>query len=119
MKEGHAANDWISEVHDHVHRAFDRHVDRVEPFPLQFGPIVCGTEQEMDLVDVKRMNLMRLIHNSPVLIRAHADTRHWGILGTVLLAVNIEALFVFGEGDRKISSSLSYRSKRCIRDRRE
>ena len=74
VKEGHAANDWIGEIHDQVHRAFGRHVYRVEPFRLRFWLIVCGVEQEMDLVNVKWMNLMRLIHDSPVLIRTHANT---------------------------------------------
>jgi hypothetical protein len=91
VKEGHAANDWIGEIHDQVHRAFGRHVYRVEPFRLRFWLIVCGIEQEMDLVNVKWMNLMRLVHNSPVLIRTDADTGHGRVLGSISLAVNIEA----------------------------
>src|SRR5690349_23360566 len=36
VKEGHAANDRIGEIHDQVHRAFGRHVYSVEPFWLRF-----------------------------------------------------------------------------------
>ena len=106
VKEGHAANDWIGEIHDQVHRAFGRHIYRVEPFRLRFWLIVCGVEQEMDLVNVEWMNLMCLIHDSPVLIRTHADTGHGRVLGTKSLAVNIETLFIFCEGDGKIGCGL-------------
>src|SRR5690349_20135121 len=95
VKEGHAANDWIGEIHDQVHRAIGRHVYRIEPFRLWFWLIVCSVEQEMDLVNVKRMNLMGLIYNLPVLIRTHTDTGHWCVLGSISLAVNIETLFIF------------------------
>ena len=57
VKERHAANDWIGEIHDQVHRAFGRHVERIEPFRLRLCLVICGVEQEMDLVNVKRMNL--------------------------------------------------------------
>src|SRR2546422_5748656 len=73
----------------------------------------------MHLMDVKRMNLMRFIHNSPMLIRTHADTRHGRVLGTISLAVNIETLFIFCEGDRKIRRGLFERRERCVRDRHE
>jgi hypothetical protein len=43
--------------------------------------------------------IARLIHNSPVLIRTHADAGHGRVLGTISLAVNIETLFIFCEGD--------------------
>jgi hypothetical protein len=57
-------------------------------------------------MDVKRMNLARLVHDTPMMVAACADTRHRRVGRTVSLAVDIEALLILGEGYRKVRRTL-------------
>src|SRR5271169_3265594 len=65
--------------------------------------------KEVNLVDVERMQFASLVDNAPMLVSAHANTRHWTRIWRVLLTVDIEAVLVFSEGDNKFRRTLLQR----------
>jgi hypothetical protein len=56
MEERHAANDWIGKIHHQIHRTAVGNINRVEPDRVFDRLSVDGVNQEVDLMNVKRMD---------------------------------------------------------------
>src|ERR1700730_11503181 len=102
VEERHAANDRISEIHHHIHRAAIGDIHRIEPCWIFHRLFADGIYQEVDLMYVKRMHLSGWVQDAPVLQRTDIHRQHWAGIHTEFLAIYIEALFVFSEGDNEL-----------------
>ena len=102
VEERHAANDWISKIHNQIYRAAVGYVDGIDPYRIFHRLFVDGTYQEVDLMDVKRMHFSGRVPDAPVLQRTNIHRQHWAGIHFEFLAIYIEALFVFSEGDYEL-----------------
>src|SRR6266480_4120530 len=102
MEERHASNDWISKVHNQIYRAAVGDVHGIDPYWVLHRLFADGIYQEVDLMDVKRMHFSGWVHDAPVLQRTDIHCQHWTGVHLEFLAIYIEALFVFSEGDNKL-----------------
>jgi hypothetical protein len=106
VKQGNAADDWISEIHDHVHRTSRLDVDRVEPLGGTGWDGVCRVHLEVNLVNMKRVNLAAAIYHGPVMKCADRNRDHWRCIWLILAAIDVEAVLVLGEYHGEIRSAL-------------
>ena len=56
MEERHAANDWISKIHDKIDSAAVGDIHGIDPRRIFHWRPVSGIREEVNLMDVKRMN---------------------------------------------------------------
>ncbi len=79
MKDGHALDHWIGEIHDGVDEATVGNIHRVQPESVGNAIAVFGVRQEIHLMDVHDVQSLRCVDNSPMLNRsnfyAHYGTR--------------------------------------------
>src|SRR5258708_12463839 len=68
MEHRHAANHRICEVHDDVDRAANRYVDGVQPLLVRQRAAVLEIGEEMDLMNLHRVQLTLSLHPPPTLI---------------------------------------------------
>ena len=106
MEHGHAANDWIREIHDDVSGAACGNVDSIQSCWIRDADPVFLVGKEMRLMDVHGMKLSCGVHNSPVLVCANLGSYHRLCIESEFLAVDIEAVFVLGECSYKISRGI-------------
>src|SRR5207249_4949553 len=76
MKNGHASDYGVGEVHNDVDRAAVRNIHSVQPHWFGNWPAVFGVRQEMDLMDVHRMQFSRCIDDFPMLIGTYLGAHH-------------------------------------------
>src|SRR5712692_11612235 len=94
VKQRHAADDRIGEVHDDVNRAADRHVNGVEPTRIREWAIILQDKKKMNLVNVHRMEFAAVVDDSPVLISSDLRANHRLPVRRVLLTIDVEAFVV-------------------------
>ncbi len=92
VKERHAPDDRVREVHHQIDASFDWNVHCIQPLWMREGSPIHGISEKVNLVDVKGVDLVRVIHHSPVVKGADGYTRHGRIRRTILLAVDVEPL---------------------------
>src|SRR4029077_12113284 len=102
VEERHAANDWISKIHPQIQRAPIWDVHGIDPYWTFHRIFADGIYQEVDLMNVKRMHLFGRVHYAPVLQRTGIHRQHGAGIHFEFLAIYIEALFVFSEGDNEL-----------------
>src|SRR5213593_3679342 len=102
VEERHAANDWISKIHNQIHRAAVGDVHGVDPYWIFHRPFVDGIYEKVDLMDVKRMHFSGWVHDAPVLQRTDIHSQHGTGIHFEFLAVYIETLFIFRESDNEL-----------------
>src|SRR5207244_2030650 len=102
MKERHAANDWISKIHNQIHRAAVGDVHGIDPYWISHRLFVDGIYQKVDLMDVKRMHFSGWVRDAPVLHRTDIHRQHRAGIHFEFLAIYVEALFVFSEIDNEL-----------------
>ena len=106
MEERYSPNDRVGEVHHQVDTSLDRDIYRIQPFWIYEAGAVLGIDEKVNLMDVEWVNFMRGIHDSPVVKRPDGDTRHRRIRRAIFLAIDVEAAFVFSEGDNKVGRAI-------------
>jgi hypothetical protein len=62
-------------------------------------------EKKVNLVYVERMNFSRLILHPPTAIVTNVNGHHWITCWTVLIAIDIEAMIVFGKHGNKLGGT--------------
>src|ERR1700730_10614979 len=102
MEERYAADDWVGEIHYQIHRASVRDVHGIEPHWIFHWIFADAINQEVDLMDVKRMHLPGWVHYAPVVERTDIDCQHGAGIHFELLPIYIEALFIFREVDNEL-----------------
>src|ERR1700732_748466 len=98
MKHRHALDNRIGEVQDHVHRATVWNIYGIQPRWMLKGDAVFCISQEVHLMYVERMQFGGSIDNAPMLISTYANAGHRTCVGRKLAAIDVEAVFVLGEG---------------------
>ena len=102
MKERHSGDDGVGEVHDEIDGLAGFEIDGVEPIGSLYRRAVTCVGEEVNLMDVKRVIFMGVIDHFPMLIVADGNSDHGRTLRGVLFSVDVEAEFVFGEGDDEV-----------------
>src|SRR5437660_8716120 len=115
VEKRHAANDWISKIHNQIYRAPIGYIHGIEPFWIIQWILADGIYQKMDLMYVKRMHLSGWIRYTPVLQRTDIHCQHRAGIHLEFLAIYIEALFVFSEDDNELRFASFHAFKNCRR----
>src|SRR6266516_7217717 len=102
VEERHAANNGISEIHNQIDRAAIGDIHGIDPFWIFHRLFADAINQEVDLIDVKRLHYSGWVHDSPVVQRTDIDRKHGTGIHFEFLSIYIEALFVFSEGDNEL-----------------
>ena len=102
MEDRHPTDAGIGEVHDEIDGAADRHVHRVEPHGVGATRSVFRVREEVRLVNVKRMDLARLVDDAPVLVSADGDAHERRRCRGKCAVVDVKALRVLGERDDEL-----------------
>lgn len=97
VKDGHTPDHRIGEVHNDVDGTAVGDIHGVQPHRIGNGSIVLGLRQEMHLMDVHGMQLVRSIDNFPMLIGSDLGAHHRGRIGREFFAVDVKAVLVFRE----------------------
>src|SRR6266403_6390826 len=97
MKNGHAPYYWVGEVHNDVDGATERNIHGVQPHWIGNRLIVFSVRQEMDLMDMHRVQFTSGIDDPPMLERPNFCPHHRSVSRRELFSVDIEALLVFCE----------------------
>src|SRR5260370_21888771 len=105
VKNRHAFDDGIGEVHDDVDVSLEWHVYGVQPYGVLEAHSIFGISQEMRLMDMHGVQLPGLVENAPMLVGPDARTRHRSRIRFVLLVVDIETVLIFGKGHDEIGLS--------------
>ena len=101
VKDGHALNHGVGEVHDDVDGTAVWNIHGVQPQWVGDRLIVFGVRQEMDLMDVHGMQFPCGIDNSPMLKRPNLCAHHWSGIGREFFTVDVKAVLVFRERHRE------------------
>jgi hypothetical protein len=109
VEERHAANDWVSKIHNQIHRAAVGDVHGIDPYWIFYRLFADGIYEKVDLMDVKRMHLSAWVHDAPVLQRTDIHRQHWAGIHFEFLAIYVEALFVFSDVTTNCGSLASTR----------
>src|SRR6202008_3842229 len=102
MKDRHTHDDWVGKIQDDVHRAAIRNIHSVQPRWMGQRRTILRVSQEVNLMDVERMQFSRCIDNAPMLIRTDTNACHRTRIWRKLAAVDIEAVLVFCKRDNEI-----------------
>src|ERR1700736_6268422 len=102
VEERHAANDGIGKIHHEIDRAAIGNIHGVDPGWILHWIFADGEAQKVDLMDVKRMHLFGWIHYAPMLQRTDIHCQHGAGIHFEFLAIYVEALLVFSEGDNEL-----------------
>src|SRR6266849_9253795 len=94
VKDGHAPDYGVGEVHDDVDGAADWNIHRVQPHWIGNRLIVFGVGQEMDLMDMHRMQFASGIYDPPMLKRPNLCAHHRSRVGRKFFSVHVKALLV-------------------------
>src|SRR5580700_8449525 len=78
VKDRHAPDYGVGEIHDYVDRATIWNIHGVQPQRVGNRLVVFSVRQEMDLMDVHGMQLPCGIDDSPMLIRSDLRPHHGG-----------------------------------------
>src|SRR5437899_7103317 len=105
MKYRHTSDDGVSEVQNDIHGTAIRNINRVQPSWHGEGRTVLCVGQEVNLVNVKRMQLGRVVDDTPMLIRTHTSGCHRTRVGRVFLLVDVETVLVLGKVHNKLRRS--------------
>src|SRR6266702_2010905 len=97
VKDGHAPDHWIREIHNDVDGATIRNIHCVHPQWVGDRLIVFGVWKEMDLMDVHVMQFPGSVDNLPVLKGSNLSAYHRRRIGRELVSVNVKAILVFRE----------------------
>src|SRR6267154_6822213 len=97
MKNGHTPDYGVGEVHNDVYGTAIRNIDSVQPHWIGNRLIVFSVHQEMDLMDMHRVQFTSGIDDAPMLERPNFCPHHRSVIRRELFSVDIEALLVFRE----------------------
>src|SRR6266481_2396701 len=113
MEERHAANDWISKIHNQIHRAVVGDIHGIDPYWISHRLFIDGINQKVDLMDVKRMDFFGWVHDAPVLQGTDIHRQHRAGIHFEFLTIYVEALFVFSERDNELRFTRFDTFKNC------
>src|SRR5580700_12294295 len=119
VKKRNTSDDGIGEIHHQVDISFDRDIHGIEPFRAFEPNTVSGIDEEVDLMNVERMHLVRIIRDVPVMKSPDRYGCHGWIRRTVFLPIDVEAVLVLGEVRNKIRRSSFYVCDQSWRQRLE
>src|ERR1700736_6191832 len=72
-----------------------------------------GVHQEVNLMNVERMYFVCLVGDAPMLVGAGLNCQHWGRIHHELLAVDVEAIFIFREDSSELWLGLLHGMLEC------
>jgi hypothetical protein len=67
VEERYAPDDRIGEFHHQVNIPFNGDIDRIQPFRPFEPDSALGVDEEVNLMDVKRVHLVGVIRDSPMM----------------------------------------------------
>ena len=67
VEKRYAPNDRIGEIHHQIDISFNRDIDCIQPFRAFEPNSVLRVNEEVNLMDVERMHLVRAIRDPPVM----------------------------------------------------
>src|SRR5579864_3183557 len=102
MEHRHTPDNWVGEVQDDIHGAAIRNIHSVQPGWIGQRRTILRISQEVNLVDVERMQFGRCIDNTPMLKRTDTNACHRTRTRRKLAAVDIEAVLVLCKSDYEI-----------------
>src|SRR5579864_9291557 len=102
MKHRHTPDDWVGKVQNDVHEAAIGNIHSVQPRWIGQRRAVLRISQEVNLVDVERMQFGRCVDNTPMLIRTDANACHRTRIGRKFATVDVEAVRVLCKSDNEI-----------------
>src|SRR5277367_4754672 len=76
MKYGDAANDPLCEIHYEIQRFLWCEINRIHPFRPAQRHSRPSVDEKMNLMDVKRMNLVCCIRNPPMSVGSYLYPSH-------------------------------------------
>src|SRR5579871_2893686 len=105
MKYRHTSDDRVGEVQNDIHGTAIRNIHCVKPrWHGEWRAVLC-IRQEVNLMNVKRMQFGSVINDTPMLICTHTSGCDWARVSRVLLAVDVESVLVLGEVHNKSRGS--------------
>src|SRR5258708_23036114 len=97
----YAPDNGIGEVHQQIDVSFNRNIYCIQPFWAFEPNSVLGVNEEVNLMDVERVHLVRVIRDSPVMKCADGYGCHGRVRRTEIPAVDVEAFLVLSAVDDK------------------
>src|SRR6266576_532766 len=105
MKDRHTPDDGGGEVQNDIHGTAIRNINRVQPrWHGEWRAVLC-IGQEVNLVNVKRMQFAGVVDDTPMLVCTNTSGCHRTRVGRVLLAVDVETVLVLGKVHHKLRCS--------------
>jgi len=111
VEERYATDDGIGEVHHKIDISFNRDIDCIQPFWAFEPNSVLGVDEEVNLMDVERVHLVRFIRDEPVMKSADGYRRHRWVRWCEFPPVDVEAFFVLGKMNNKVRRAIL-----CVRN---
>src|SRR5665213_2232732 len=102
MKDRHAFDHGVCEIHNYIYRAANRHVHGVQPEEVIYWAAICAVSQKMNLMNMHGVNFACMVDNLPVLISADTHGGHRTCGGFVFPAVDVESILILREGSYEI-----------------
>jgi hypothetical protein len=97
LEQRYAPDDGIGEIHHQINISFDRDINRIQPFRAFESYSVLRINEEVNLMDMEWVHLMRVVRNSPVTKCPDAYGCHGWIRRCVFSTVDVETFLVLGE----------------------
>src|SRR6266849_11006444 len=120
VKDRHASDYGVGEIHNDVDRTAVWNIHGVQPQRIGNWSVVLGVSQEMHLMDVHGMQLSSSIDNPPMLICPDLCAHHGSGVRREYFSVDVKALLVFRERhDESRRSFFFCRQIQCFKTRFE
>jgi hypothetical protein len=119
VEKRYATDDGIGEIHHQIDISFNRDIHSIEPLRTFEVNTVSGIDEEVDLMNVERVHLVRVIRDSPVMKGPDGYGCHRRIRRTVFPSINVEAFLVLGEVHNKVRGGMFYACNESLRQRLE
>src|ERR1700688_4467324 len=66
VEERYSPDDGVRKVHHQIDASFDRNVDCIQPLWMIEAPPILSVSEKVNLMNVERVDLVRVIHHSPM-----------------------------------------------------
>ena len=117
VEERNSSDNRIGKVHHQIDISLNRYIDRIQPLRAFEPNSVLGVDEKVYLMDMEGMDLKCLIGHPPVIKFPDRDGRHRRVRRAVFSTIDIKALFVFGEMNNEVRSTILYPRNQLRRQR--
>ncbi len=97
MENGHSPDHRIAEIHNDIRSASIGNIHRIQPHGIRNVLAVLCVRQEVDLVNMHRVQFLGRIDNFPVLQRSNFHSKHGSSVRLEFFPVYIETILILGE----------------------